>query len=164
MRRPLISEGCLKLARDPFLNKILRRCGTYFHAADLFYQELWRQRLANMGFRVVSVNKLPYHHVWDIRLFGTLTAQLYLLGRPVPAKWALDPDLLPKQLKSEMRRLAREMGPPIPSDCLSVVKSGAYFRVNFIWPPGQPGKWLKQEKPAEAFSFLIRPWLRKNRN
>ena len=50
------------------LKKVLRRCGAYYHSADLFYQELWKQRLANIGFYVLSVERLPYHPVWAIRL------------------------------------------------------------------------------------------------
>jgi hypothetical protein len=45
-----------------------------------------------------------------------------------------------------------------------VARKGAYLRVTFIWPLGKPGRWVKPEKKAEAFSFLIRPWLRRNRN
>ncbi len=146
------------------LDRILRRCGMYYHSGALFYQELWRQRLNNIGFRVTSVKKLPYHHVWDVRLYGNLTVQLYLLSLPVPVKLGWPGDLLPKLLAREIQRIARDLGPPIKSDCVSVVRTGAYFRVAFIWPLGKPGSWLKQEKPAEAFSLLIRPWVRQCRN
>ena len=147
------------------LKKVLRRCGAYYHSADLFYQELWKQRLVNIGMRVLSVERLPYHPVWYLRLCGSLRPQTYLLvSKPVPAKLVWAEDLLSKQLESEIHDMARDMGPPIRRDCLSVLRTGNYFRVSFIWPLGQPGLWLKPEKKPEAFSFLIRPWLRKNRN
>lgn len=149
---------------DRFLDRILRRCGMYYHSGALFYQELWRQRLNNIGFRVTSVKKLPYHHVWDVRLYGNLTVQLYLLSLPGSGKLAWSGDLLPKLLAREVQRIAKELGPLIKTDCISVARSGAYFRVAFIWPLGKPGSWLKQEKPAEAFSLLIRPWVRRCRN
>jgi hypothetical protein len=165
MKKPLISAACWKPAKDTLLSKILRRCGAYYHSADLFYQELWKQRLANIGLRVLSVERLPYHPVWELRLCGTLAAQTYLLlSRPVPAPVASSKDPLSKQLESEIHQIAKELGPAIRKDCLSVVRSGSYFRVSFIWPLGKPGCWLKQDKKPEAFSFLIRPWLRKNRN
>src|SRR5260370_42662337 len=79
MKKPVIPSAGWKPARDRMLNKILRRCGAYYHSADLFYQELWKQRLINIGFRVMLVEKFPYHHVWEIRVCGSLTAQSYLL-------------------------------------------------------------------------------------
>jgi hypothetical protein len=147
------------------LKSILRRCGVYYHSADLFFQELWKQQLEQMGFRVLSVEKLSLHQVWDIRVCGSLAAQTYLLmSKPIPRKdsWVKDP--LPKQLRLEIQRIAKEMGAPIKTDCITVVRTGAYFRASFIWPMGKPGRLLKKEKKADAFSFLIRPWLRKNRN
>lgn len=149
---------------DPLLDRILRQCGMYYHSGALFYQELWRQRLVNIGFRVTSVKKLPYHHVWDVRLYGNLTVQLYLLSLPGSVKLAWSGNVLPKLIAREIQRIAKELGPPIKGDCVSVVRSGAYFRVAFIWPLGKPGSCLKQEKPAGAFAFLIRPWVRWCRN
>jgi hypothetical protein len=165
MKRPVISTLCWEPVKDTFLQKILRRCGAYYHSADLFYQELWKQRLVHIGFRVLSVEKLPYHHLWDIRLCGSLTAQTYLLvSKPVLKRYAGTKELLLHQLRSEIQQIAKDMGPPIKTDCVGVSRSGAYFRASFIWPVGRPGLLFKKEKKAEAFSFLIRPWLRKNRN
>jgi hypothetical protein len=150
---------------DRLLNKILRRCGAYYHPPDLFYHELWKQRLVNIGFRVLSVEKLPYHHVWDMRVCGGLETQTYLLvSKPVPGKLAWSKDLLPKQFESEIHQIAKDLGLAIKRDCIGVVRNGNYFRVSFIWPVGKPGLLLKKDKKAEAFSFLIRPWLKKNRN
>ena len=165
MKRPLIFAIILQPNKDTFLRNILRRCGTYYRPAELFYQELWKERLHQIGFRVISVEKLPYHHIWETRLCCTLTAQTYLLvSKPLPKRYASAKELLPKQLQSEIQQIAKDLGPPIKSDCINVARSGAYFRVSFIWPTGRPGRLLKIEKRAEAFSFLIRPWLRRNRN
>jgi hypothetical protein len=165
MKRSVISPACWQPVKDRFLEKILRRCGAYYHSGDLFYQELLKQRLSHLGFRVLSIEKLPYHHVWDIRLCGTLSAQTYLLvTKPVPKKDAWADDLMLRQLRSEMHEIVRDLGPPVKRDCLGVVRTGAYFRVSFIWPVGKPGQLLRKEKKAEAFSFLIRPWVRRNRN
>jgi len=165
MKKPVILSACRQPAKDSLLNKILRRCGAYFHSADLFYQELWKQRLVNIGFRVLLVEKLNLHHLWQIRLCGGLVAQTYLLvSKPIPKRYLGTKDILLKQLRSEIQEIASELGPPIKTDCVSVARTGAYFHVSFIWPVGRPGLLLKKEKKPEAFSFLIRPWLRRNRN
>jgi len=69
-----------------------------------------------------------------------------------------------KQFELEIRQIAKDLGAPIPRDSLQVDRKGAYFRAIFLWPLGKPGCWVKPRKKAEAFSFLIRPWLRRNRN
>ena len=88
----------------------------------------------------------------------------WLVSKPVPAKLAGDKDLLCKQLAAEVRQIARDLGPAIRKDCPHVARSGAYFQVSFVWPLGRAGLLLKQEQKPEAFSFLIRPWVRKHRN
>jgi hypothetical protein len=118
-----------------------------------------------MGFRVISVSKLPYHELWDIRCYGSLSAQSYLLLTiPVAKPCFCAKDIVLKQLCVEIRRIAKELGASIGRDCIHVDRKGAYIRITFIWPLGKPGRWVKSEKKAEAFSFLIRPWLRRNRN
>jgi hypothetical protein len=151
--------------RDKLLEGILRRCGAYYHPAELFYQELWRDRLGEIGFYVISVERMPHHPVWEIRLRGSLAAQTYLLvTKPIPKPHACADDLLVPQLKAEIRQIAQGLGKPTKRDCVGVTRSGAYFRVSFLWPLGRPGVLVRQEKRAEPFSFLVRPWLRKNRN
>ena len=147
------------------LQGILRRCGAYYQSGDLFYQRLWYQRLSQIGFRVTSVQKKTYHQLWDLRMYGSLTAESYLLvTRPVSKRHLSAKDLLLKQFELEIRRIAQDLGAPIPRHSIQVDRKGAYFRAIFIWPLGKPGCWVKPEKKAEAFSFLIRPWLRRNRN
>ena len=145
--------------------RILLRCGRYYQSGALFYQRLWQEHLTQIGFRVISVHKLAYHHLWDIRLYGTLTLQSYLLlTKPLTEPNGSFGDLLAKQFLREIQAISQDMGARIRRDCIHVARSGAHFRVSFIWPLGKPGRWVKPEKKAEAFSFLIRPWLGRNRN
>lgn len=165
MKGWVISRALLLPRRDHVLEKILRHCGAYYQSGDLFYQRLWYQHLGNMGFRVIAVTKLSYHELWDIRCYGTLVAQSYLLlSIPVSKPHFSAKDIVLKQLCAEIQRIAKKLGAPIRRDCIHVDRKGAYIRITFIWPLGKPGRWVKPEKNAEAFSFLIRPWLRRNRN
>ena len=150
---------------DRELKKILLQCGRYYQSGELFFQRLWRERFRQLGFRVTRVEKHECHHLWEVRLCGTLTAQSYLLlTKPVPPKWLNAPDLLERQLKAEVQRMAQELGPPIKGAEIMVTRTGACFRVIFLWPEGEPGLLLRKEKKADAFHFLIRPWLRRIRN
>jgi hypothetical protein len=165
MRKSRIAGLYRKQPKDALLQTILRRCGAYYSSGDLFYQRLWHQHLAQIGFRVISVQKLPYHELWDIRLYGSLTAQSYLLlSMPVSKPHFCAKDILLKQFQMVIQRIAKDLGAVIRRDCILVNRKGAYFRITFIWPLGKPGRWVKPERKAEAFSFLIRPWLRRNRN
>jgi hypothetical protein len=161
-RRPS-SEPLSK--EDRLVKRVLLRCGRYYQGAELFYQRLWKQHFNQLGFRVILVEKYEYHHLWRIRLRGSLTTQSYLLlSKSVSPKFWHAPDVQEKQLAAEVRRIAEEMGLPIKRDCLSVSRTGAYFQVSFLWPKGRPGLLLRSEAKPEAFRFLIRPWLRLIRN
>ena len=165
MKKPVVSSACRRAVSDNLLKRILCRCGAYYHPGDLFFQELWKQRLINIGFRVLYVEKLPYHHVWDVRVCGKLGAQIHLLSsKPSSAKLAWVDDPLPKLLQAEIRIIAQDLGAPIKRDSISVTRSGKYFRVAFIWALGKPGRLLRKEPKTDAFSFLIKPWLRRGRN
>jgi len=111
MKRPVISSVYCKPVKETLLLRILRQCGAYYHSADLFYQELWHQRLSGIGFRVTSVEKLPYHEIWDIRLYGTLTVQTHLLLTiPVSKPHFCAKDIVLKQLRSQAQRIAKAVG------------------------------------------------------
>jgi hypothetical protein len=98
-------------------------------------------------------------------MYGGLTAESYLLvTKPVAKRHLWTKDLLLKQFELEIRQIAQELGAAIPRNSIQVERKGSYFRAIFIWPLGKPGRWVKPEKKAEAFSFLIQPWLRRNRN
>jgi len=64
-------------------------------------------------------------------------------------------NLQEEQLKTEIKQFARELGCPINSDCIQVARNGAYFRLAFIWPRGQPGQLSPKGKKPHAFTFLI---------
>ena len=165
MKRPLVPSACLRAVNDTVLERILRRCGKYFRSGSLFYQELWRDRLRQIGFRVLLVEKLDVHDVWHIRVCGNLASQTHLLvSKKMPSKYALDNEALTKQFRCEIREIAKDLGAVIKRDCITVARTGAYFQAGFIWPLGRPGRLLRKEKPPEAFSFLIQPWVRRNRN
>jgi hypothetical protein len=165
MRRLLIPSALCHPVTEALLEKILSRCGAYYQSGDLFYQRLWHQHLTHIGFRVISVEKLPYHHIWAAKCYCTLAAQSYLLLTiPVSKPFLCAQDIVLKQLCAEIQRIAKDLGAKIRRDCIHVARKGAYFRITFIWPLGKPGHWVKPDTKAEAFSFLIRPWLRRNRN
>src|SRR5215472_15208729 len=108
--RALHSRSLLQSSENKLLEKILRRCGVYYHSADLFYHEPWKQHLTHLGFRVLKVERLPSHPVWSIRLVGNLTTQTYLLvSKPYPAKLSLTQDVVCQQLGSEIQRIAKEL-------------------------------------------------------
>ena len=76
------------------LQGILRRCGAYYQSGDSFYQRLWYQRLSDIGFRVTSVEKQNYHQLWDLRMYGSLRAESYLLvTKPVAKRHLAAKDL-----------------------------------------------------------------------
>ncbi len=165
MKPTLKADVSSEPPRDKLLERILRRCGAYYHSGDFFYHELWRDSLREIGFYVISVERFPYHPVWEVRLRGSLAAQTHLLvTRPVPKRDLDAENLLIRQLKGEVRQIGKDLGVPIKPDCVGVSRTGAFFRVSFVWPRGRPGLLLKQEKRTEPFSFLIRPWLRRSRN
>ena len=147
------------------LKQVLLKSGRYYRSAALFYHELWRQHLRQMGFVVISVEKLDAHDLWVISVRITSAAQVHLLLSLRPTgkmKEGIDP--LEYQLTKFVQRLGNTMGQPIRSDYLTVQRTGAYCTVAFIWKPGRPGRLLRKEKKPSAFSFLIRPWLKRNRN
>ena len=121
-----------------------------------------------MGFRVISIERIEHHPVWHIRLRGTANARNYLLlSRPLAKRLHDvddDTDLLVIQLTAEVRRIAAALGPPIKSDYISVVRHGTFFSVSFIWSVGSTGLLLGKQQKPDAFRFLVRPWLRTQRN
>jgi hypothetical protein len=147
------------------LKQVLLKSGRYYRSAALFYHELWREHLRQIGFVVISVEKLDAHDLWTIRLRITSSAQLHLLLSLKPAaKFRDQNDRLVNELKAAIRRLANTMGQPLRTDYLTVERTGAYCTVAFIWRPGKPGRLLRKEKKPSAFSFLIKPWLKRNTN
>ena len=152
---------------DPanLLRKVAMEAGAYYLPPDLFYQRLWRQRLQQIGFGVISVERLPHHPVWDIRLRGNLATQLHLLlSKPMASARSKEQNLLLRQIRTEIQQIAKQLGNPIRSDCLTIERKGTYVRLAFVWPLGKPGILRRKDKKPEPLSFLIKPWLRRIRN
>jgi hypothetical protein len=147
------------------LKQVLRKSGRYYQSPGFFYHRLWRQHLRQLGFYVASVEKRSYADCWHIRVRITSSSQLNLLVSSAPApKRPAGRDPLEHQLRAIVRHLASEMGHPIRNDYLQVQRTGHYCLLVFIWPPGRPGRLQREEKTPAAFSFLIRPWLKRNLN
>jgi hypothetical protein len=161
LKRPADSQPL----KDRLLERIMRKCGTYYHSADFFYHELWRDRLRQIGFRVIYIERIPQLPCWRIRLCGSLAVQAYLLvTKPMTKARAASRDPLLAQLKAEVREIAADLGRPMKNDEIELGREGAYFTLAFIWPPGKPGMWLPKPKRISPFSLLIRPWLRRAKN
>lgn len=153
------------MSTERTLQAIMVKYGKYYVGPDLFYHRLWRDRLREIGFVVTCLEKLDAHHVWQIRLRGTLRAQTSLLmSKPAGQKILASEEPLTKQLELELRRIAKEMGSPIQRDHLNLTRTGKLFEVSFIWPPGKAGRLLRMEKKPDAFSFHMRFWLRRSWN
>jgi len=147
------------------LKQVLLKSGRYYRSAAHFYHVLWREHLRQIGFVVIYVEKLDAHDLWTIRLRITSSAQLHLLLSSKPAGHFKDEnDRLVHELRAAIRRLANTMGQPLRHDYLTVERAGAYCTVAFIWRPGKPGRLSRKEKKPSAFSFLIKPWLKRNTN
>lgn len=159
------SRPSASAAPEKFLRRALMKSGRYYQSGDLFYQRLWRDRLQAIGFRVYHVERLEHHPVWHIRLRATLTAQAYLLlSRPAKERLLSKADLLEQQVKAEVQRLGREIGPGIASDCLQLQRQGNYWRITFVWEAGRPGLWLQAPDKPSAFSSAVQLWLSRIRN
>ena len=149
---------------DCDLKRVLLKCGRYYRSAALFYHELWREHLRQIGFVVIKIERLEQHDLWIIRVRLTSSSQLHLLLSSRPARKKAGADPVEHQLKALVRAFANGLGTPIKTDYVTVTRTGHYCTIAFIWPPGEPGCLLRKERKPSAFSFLIRPWLRSNRN
>lgn len=147
------------------IRQLMLRYGRYSLPGDFFYHRLWHDRLREIGFVVTCLEKLDAHHVWRIRLRGTLKAQAHLLvSQPVGKKALAAENPMVKQLELQIRRIAAELGSPIRQDHLEIEHSGKTFQISFIWPMGNPGRLRRTEKRPDAFCFHVRAWVRRNRN
>ncbi|MCI0541094.1 MAG: hypothetical protein L0Z50_38315 [Verrucomicrobiales bacterium] len=133
---------------DAHLRELMVRHGRYFIPANWFYHLWLAQRFTELGFFVTSVEKHPFHHLWEIRLRGSVTAQV-------------DPEIL---LAKKTREILRDLGHPVPRDYVTVVRNGPYFIVALICQMGTAGRWARTAKCPHPFSMLIRHWFRMQRN
>jgi len=132
----------------------------------------FEERLAALGFRVISIQRLDTHPVWNIRFRGSLDAQSkLLLGKSYsgnrPASWG-SCEVIEQRLKAQLAAILKSLGQAVKSDELTVVREGGYFGAAFVWPLGQPGKWYAQPKRPHPLqvqvSRIVQRWIKQHRN
>ena len=64
---------------DASIRKFFARYGRYHAPRGTFYHRQLRDRLAEIGFKVLSVERVDSHPLWRIRLKGSLKVQAHLL-------------------------------------------------------------------------------------
>jgi hypothetical protein len=126
--------------------------------------------LAALGFRVISIERLEEHPVWNIRFKGNLEAQTnLLLGKSYkgkrPSSWGSG-EVIEQRLKAEMQAILKSLGRAVKADELTVVRERAYFGAAFVWPMGKPGKWFPQPKRPHPLqvSGVVQRWISNQRN
>ena len=153
---------------DASIRKFFARYGRYRAPAGTFYhRQLW-DRLTEIGFKVLSVERVDSHPLWRIRLKGSLKVQAHLLISQPAGLFDLSKShgLLERQLPKCLQRILKQLGQAIRKDEIVVVRSGAYVHVAFVWPLGTPGVVGRAPKEHHPFqvSLVLRRWLREQRN
>ncbi len=152
------------------LKQFLAKYGRHVEPGRLFYHLRLQERLTALGFRVISIEHLDTHPVWNIRIRGNLEAQTnLLLGKSYkgkrPASWGSG-EVIEQRLKGEMQSILKSLGKAVKADELNVVRYGGYFQIVFVWPLGQPGKWFpppKRPHPLQL-STVMQGWIKEQRN
>ena len=152
------------------LKQFLAKYGRHVEPGRLFYHLRLQERLTALGFRVISIERLEEHPVWNIRIRGNLDAQTnLLLGKSYkgkrPVSWGSG-EIIEQRLEAEFQAILKQLGKPVKADELNVVRYGGYFQIVFVWPLGQPGKWFS--RPARPHplrvSGVMQRWLKGQRN
>jgi hypothetical protein len=152
------------------LKQFLAKYGRHVEPGHLFYHLRLQERLSALGFRVISIERLAEHPVWNIRIRGSLEAQTnLLLGKSYkgkrPASWGSG-EVIEQRLKAELAAILKSLGLAVKTDELTVVREGAYFGAAFVWPMGQPGTWCpppKRPHPLQVSGFM-HGWIKQQRN
>jgi len=113
----------------------------------LFYQRRIARHLAKLGFRVICVERQPLHPVWELRLQGTLDA-LATLMMSCPCARPSVKEPFERQLKVQVCEVLGKLGKPLKVADMTVIRSGSYYRVLFVWPRGRTGKYNPKVYPA----------------
>jgi hypothetical protein len=152
------------------LKQFLAKYGYFIEPKQFFYHHRLHDRLTALGFRIISIERLGTHPVWNIRFRGNLEAQTNLLlgksyKRKRPASWGSG-EVIEQRLKAEMHAILKSLGQAVKADELNVVRYGGYFQCVFVWPRGQPGKWYPQPKQIHPLqvSGVVRRWMKSQRN
>jgi hypothetical protein len=152
------------------LKRFLAKYGRFVESGQFFYHHRLDERLASLGFRVISIERLDTHPVWNIRFKGNLDAQTsLLLGKSYkgkrPTSWGSG-EIMEQRLKGEMQSILKSLGRAVKSDEINILRYGNYFQCVFLWPMGQPGKWYAQPKRSHALQVagVVRRWIKQQRN
>ena len=152
------------------LKQFLAKYGRFVESAQFFYHHRLHERLTALGFRLISIERLDTHPVWNIRIRGNLEAQTaLLLGKSYkgkrPSSWGSG-EVIEQRLKAEMQSILKSLGKAVKADELNVVRYGGYFQIVFVWPLGQPGTWfppVKRPHPLQV-SGIVQGWIKQQRN
>ena len=138
------------------LAKFLASHGQYYLAGRFFYHRQLALRLREIGFKVLSIEKLSTHPVWRIRLKQVHCRYTFL--------WVYR--LLEPKLKAEIRRILKELRRGVKAQEIAIVNNGIYFVIAFVWPVGRSGFWQPESIPSTLFadSLELRCWLKQQRN
>ena len=145
-----------KCCEDASIGKYLIKYGRYYVSANLFYHRQLHERLRAMGFKVISIQKLATHPVWELRL----KADDYRLGFLRPF------GLIEPKLKTQVRLILKHLGQATKGAEIDVMRSGDYLQVAFLSQMGRPGVWRPQSSQTAPIrvSLILRRWLRAKRN
>jgi hypothetical protein len=150
--------------------QFMAKYGRHVEPGRLFFHLRLRERLEALGFRVISIQRLDAHPVWELRVKGSLDAQTkLLLGKSHsgkrPASWG-SLEVIEQRLKAEMHTILKSLGRAVNADELNVVRYGGYFQVVFVRPMGQPGKWYAQPQRPHPLqvSGVVQRWIKAQRN
>jgi hypothetical protein len=153
---------------DVSIRKFFARFGRFRAPSGTFYHRQLRDRLTEIGFQVLSVERVDSHPLWRIRLKASLKVQAHLLISQPAGLFDLSKShgLLERQLTKYIHRILNQLGQPVRKDEIVVVRSGAYVHVAFVWPLGTPGVVGRAPKEHHPFqvSLVLRRWLREQRN
>jgi hypothetical protein len=152
------------------LKQFLVRYDRYYESGQYFYHHRLQERLADLGLRVISIERFEAHPVWEIKVRGNLDAQTKLLvGKSYagkrPACWGSG-KLVEARLKEELRSILKQLGPGVKAEEINVVRSGSRFQCVFVWPLGTAGIWRPRPPHAHPLqvSVIVQRWLKGQRN
>lgn len=138
------------------LTRFLVQYGRYYVPGRTFYHRQLGLRLHGLGFRVLSIQRLATHPVWQVRIKQTHFRWDFLSTFR----------LLKPKLKAQVRRALKDLDRGIKAPEIVVVCNGVYIQVAFVWPLGKPATWRPSPSRPGSFaaSQVFRDCLREQRN
>ncbi len=136
------------------LAKLLANYSQYYLSGRFFYHWQLALRLREIGFKVLSIEKLSTHPVWRIRLKQVHCRYTFL--------WVYR--LLEPKLKAEIQRILKDLRRGVKAQEIAIVNNGMYFAIAFVWPVGRGGFWQPEPKPPHAIPPVLHRWLKQQGN